>query len=141
MRDARPARIRASTPASASAGLDLLRAPLVGRFLRWRHARTAMQIPALLVAAAMIAHGLLGPSLAPKNLATVLGWVHVRGALVVALLLGGNFFCMACPFLLPRELARRLVAPARLWPRRLRNKWLSTALFVAVLFSYELFDL
>jgi hypothetical protein len=122
-------------------GTDLLRAPLLGRFLRWRHARVAMQAPALAIAVAMVLHGLFGPSLAPKNLATVLGWVHVRGALVLAMLVAGNFFCMACPFLLPREIARRFATPARLWPRRLRNKWLSIALFVGVLFAYELFDL
>ena len=89
----------------------------------------------------MILHGLFGPQLAPKNLATTLTWVHVRGALVLVLLLAGNFFCMACPFMLPRNLARRIVRPRRNWPRPLRNKWLSLALFVGVLFAYELFDL
>src|SRR5262245_25342945 len=115
---------------------DLTRTPVLGRFLRWRHARTALQLPTLVVACAMIVHGLVGPDLAPKNLATVLAWVHVRGALVIALLLAGNFFCMACPFLLPRELARRLAAPARLWPRGLRNKWLSIVLFAGILYVY-----
>jgi ferredoxin len=89
----------------------------------------------------MILHGLFGPTLAPKNLATTLTWVQFRGALVLVLLLAGNFFCMACPFMLPRQLARRFVRPRRNWPRRLRNKWLSLALFVLLLFAYELFDL
>jgi hypothetical protein len=89
----------------------------------------------------MIAHGLWGPSLAPKNLATTLTWVHFRGALVLVLLFAGNFFCMACPFMLPRNLARRFIRPRRNWPRPLRNKWLSLSLFVLVLFAYELFDL
>jgi hypothetical protein len=120
---------------------DLTRIPWLGPFLLWRHARTALQVPGLVIALAMVLHGLFGPSLAPKNLATVLGWVHVRGALVLTLLVAGNFFCMACPFMLPRDLARRLVAPTRNWPRPLRNKWLSIALFVLILFLYELFDL
>jgi ferredoxin len=120
---------------------DLLRVPLLGNLLRWRHARTLLQIPLFVVAALMILHGLMGPQLAPKNLATTLSWVHFRGALVLVLLLAGNFFCMACPFMLPRNLARRFVKPRRNWPRRLRNKWLALALFVAVLFAYELFDL
>ncbi len=127
--------------AEALHGTDLLRLPAVGRFLRWRWSRTALQVPALLVAVAMVAHGLFGPSLAPKNLATVLGWVHIRGALVLALLVAGNLFCMACPFVLVRDVARRLFKPVLNWPRALRNKWLSIGLFVAVLFAYELFDL
>lgn len=124
-----------------SARVDLLRVPVLGSFLRRRHARTLLQIPLLVVGVLMIVHGFFGPSLAPKNLATTLGWVHFRGALVVVLLLAGNFFCTACPFMLPRQLARRFVAPRRNWPRALRNKWLSLGLFVSILFAYELFDL
>jgi len=89
----------------------------------------------------MILHGLFGPSLAPRNLATTLTWVHFRGALVFVLLLAGNFFCLACPFMLVRNLARKFVRPARNWPRRLRNKWLSISLLVVMLFVYEWFDL
>jgi hypothetical protein len=48
---------------------------------------------------------------------------------------------MACPFMLPRELARRFFKPVLRWPRRLRNKWLSLGLFALVLFAYERFDL
>jgi ferredoxin len=120
---------------------DLLRWPLVGRLLGWRHARTLLQLPLFAVAVLMVAHGLYGPTLAPKNLATTLTWVHFRGALILVLLLAGNFFCMACPFMLPRNLARRFVKPRRNWPRRLRNKWLSLGLLVLFLFAYELFDL
>jgi ferredoxin len=79
--------------------------------------------------------------LAPKNLATVLTWVHYRGVLVLALLVAGNLFCMACPFMLPRNLARRFFQPTRFWPRRLRGKWVAVVLFALLLFAYELFDL
>jgi ferredoxin len=89
----------------------------------------------------MIWHGLTGPEVAPRNVATVFTWVHYRGALVLCLLVAGNFFCMACPFMLPRNLARKLVSPVRQWPAPLRKKWLAVGLLVAVLFSYELFDL
>lgn len=120
---------------------DWTRLPGIGRFLRWRHARTAMQIPPFLLGMAMIVHGFVGPQLAPRNLATLLTWVHYRGALVLVLLASGNLFCMACPFMLPRELARRFFKPILRWPRRLRNKWLSIGLFALVLFAYERFDL
>jgi len=89
----------------------------------------------------MILHGLFGPQLAPKNLATTYTWVHFRGALVFVLLLAGNFFCLACPFMLVRNLARKFFHPVRNWPRRLRNKWLSLGLFVTMLFVYEWLDL
>jgi ferredoxin len=126
---------------SHSYRFDLLRVPLVGRLLHWRHARTLLQIPLLIVSVAMVLHGLLGPSLAPKNLATTLSWVHFRGALVLILLAAGNFFCLACPFMLVRNFARKFFRPVRNWPRWLRNKWLSVCLFIAILFVYELFDL
>jgi hypothetical protein len=122
-------------------GTDWLRVPVLGRFLRWRHSRKVMQLPLFALAVVMIIHGLFGPQLAPRNLATLLTWIHFRGALVLALLVAGNLFCMACPFMLPREIARRFLKPRWHWPRRLRNKWLSLALFVLILFCYELFDL
>ena len=120
---------------------DLMTVPGIGRFLRWRHARTVLALPLFLLAALIVIDGLTGPQLAPKNLSTVLTWVHYRGFLVLALLVGGNLFCMACPFMLPRNLARHLFRPTRIWPRRLRNKWTSLGLFALLLFAYELFDL
>jgi polyferredoxin len=125
----------------AERGFDLLRVAGVGKFLGWRHSRTLLQIPVLLVAVVMMLHGFLGPALAPKNLATVLTWVHFRGVLVLVLLCAGNFFCLACPFMLLRNAARRLFRPRFDWPTWLRNKWLSVGLFIAILFAYERFAL
>ena len=71
---------------------DLLTVPVLGRFLKWRHSRTVLAIPLLFVSVAMILHGLFGPTISPKNLATVLTWVHFRGALVLVILVAGNFF-------------------------------------------------
>ena len=121
--------------------MDLLKVRVLGRFLRWRHARTALQIPVFAVSILMVLHGLFGPDLAPRNLATTLTWVHFRGAMVLVLLVAGNFFCMACPFMLPRQVARHLFLPRLNWPRKLRNKWLSIGLFIGILFAYEVFDL
>src|SRR5215510_10732908 len=121
--------------------MDLLRLPLIGSLLTRRHARTLLQIPLFIISAAMIFHGLFGPQLAPRNLATTLTWVHFRGALVFVLLFAGNVFCLACPFMLVRNVVRKFVRPVRNWPRRLRNKWLSIGLFVAMLFVYEWLDL
>ena len=39
----------------------------------------------------------------------------------LALLAIGNVFCLACPFLLPRTLARRFLPQGRTWPRPFRD--------------------
>jgi ferredoxin len=126
---------------SDSPPFDLMQVPGLARLFHWRHFRTFLQIPLLVVSVVMILDGLLGPSLAPKNLATTLSWVHFRGALVLVLLCAGNFFCLACPFMLLRNMARRFFRPHLNWPRKLRNKWLSAGLFVLILFCYEEFSL
>lgn len=133
-------------PASAKAAQisDLLTWPLLGPFLRWRHSRRVMQLMLLLVTGFVIFDGLLGPQQAPKNLATVTTWVHYRGLVVLSLLIVGNLFCMACPFMLPREVGRWLGRRLR-WqrgvPRRLRNKWLAAGVLILFFLMYELYDL
>jgi cytochrome c oxidase assembly factor CtaG len=122
---------------AARAGFDLLRVPLLGRFLKWRHARLCLQLPLLLLAAVMIYDGLRGPQVGAMNLAGVLPWIHWRGLVILGLLAAGNVFCTACPFLLPRTLARRVLPAGWSWPRRLRGKWLAVLLLVAFLWAYE----
>ena len=81
-------------PASVS-GFDLLRLPLLGRFLKWRHARLCLQVPLLMLAAVTIYDGLRGPQVGAMNLAGVLPWIHWRGLVVLGLLAAGNVSCMA----------------------------------------------
>jgi len=125
----------------ASAPVDLLRLPVMGRFLRWRHSRTVAQTGVLAVALLLVLDGFFGPQLAHRNWAGVLPWVHWRGFVVLALLVAGNVFCFACPFMLPRRLAKRLFPADRPWPRALRSKWLAAGLLVAFFWGYEAFDL
>lgn len=132
--------VTARMPASRPSRADVLRWPLLGPMLRWRHLRTTAQLVMLAVAGIVVAHGLFGPQLAPRNLSTVLTWIHYRGLLIGVLIAAGNAFCGACPMILVRDLGRRLHVPARAWPIRLRSKWVALALFAAILFSYELFD-
>lgn len=120
---------------------DLLALPVIGRLLGWRHARTSAQVLVLVVASLVVFDGLLGPPQAAKNLAGVLPWVHWRGLIVLAILIAGNLFCFACPFMLPRRLAKRLLPANRAWPTRLRGKWIALALLVLFFWSYEVFDL
>lgn len=121
--------------------LDLLRVPLLGALLRWKHNRTVAQFILFGLAAAIIVDGLLGSPIASKNVATVAAWVHYRGLVVLALLLAGNLFCAACPFVLPRKFAKWIGRPTQRWPQFLRNKWLALLGLVAIVYSYELFDL
>lgn len=123
------------------ARFDLLQVPLLGPFLRWKHNRTAAQLVLFGLAALIIIDGLLGSPLAAKNVATVAVWVHYRGFVVLALLVAGNLFCAACPFVLPRKFAKWLGRPRHRWPKALRNKWLALIGFVAIVYSYELFNL
>ena len=75
------------------------------------------------------------------NLAGVLPWIHWRGLVVLGLLAAGNLFCMACPFTLPRTLARRWLPQGWNWPRRLRSKWPAVVLLGLFLWAYEAFSL
>ena len=138
--------VRRAAPACCLAarrhrGFDVLRVPLLGSMLKWRHARVAMQVPMFLLAALLIADGLRGPQVAAMNLAGVLPWIHWRGLLILSLLALGNVFCMACPFMLPRTIARRWLPANWNWPRWLRSKWLAVGLLGLFLWAYEAFSL
>jgi ferredoxin len=109
--------------------------------LRWRHARLCLQLPLLFLAAILIYDGMTGPAVAPMNLAGVLPWIHWRGLVILGLLAMGNVFCMACPFTVPRTLARRWLPQGRSWPRWLRSKWLAIGLLGLFLWAYEAFAL
>lgn len=116
---------------------DVLRWPVVGRLLRWRWGRLAVQSVTVLLAILFVYDGFTGPQFAPENLATVGVWLHYRGLVVLALLLAGNLFCMGCPFTVPRTLARRVSRAGRRWPQRLRNKWVAISVLGLYFFLYE----
>lgn len=122
-------------------GYDLLRLPFIGSVLKHRHGRLMLQSLLLGFSLLLVVDGLWGKQRAPQNLATVASWVHYRGLVVLALLLAGNLFCMACPFTLPRTLAKRLSLRGGRFPKVLRNKWLSAVGLFTLFFLYEWLDL
>ncbi len=124
----RPVRIQSARP----------RRDLTFALARWRR---PLQVAMLLVAAAVIADGWWGPQVTPLNLAGVLPWIHWRGLSILALLLAGNMFCMACPFTLVRDVARKILPAGLRWPRYLRNKWIPFGLLFLYLWAYEAFAL
>jgi cytochrome c oxidase assembly factor CtaG len=128
-------------PMAAKKGFDLLLVPVIGPFLRAQSGRRLMQAVLFMIAIAVIVDGLIGPQVSSMNLAGVLPWTYWRVFVIVALLAAGNFFCMACPFMLFRELGRRLGLRQRSWPQALRSKWFAVALLVLFFWGYEVFSL
>ncbi len=125
----------------ANGRFDLLRLPWLGRWLRWRYGRMALQSIAFAAAVLVIADGFFGHSMGAMNLAGVLPWTYVRAFGVIALLVVGNIFCLSCPFMLPRELGHRLGLARFRWPRWLRSKWMAIALLILFFWSYEAFSI
>lgn len=116
----------------------------------FRSARTRWMLRAAMFALAVlvIVDGIMGPQVSPLNIAGVLPWIHWRGILVLTLLMGGNFFCMACPFTSLQKsvtwIAKTLRVPVprrRSWPHSLRNKWLAIVVLGIFFWSYEAFAL
>ncbi len=134
----RASRRTASPPAR---GFDLFSLPAVAWFFKSRYGRQSLQAVMLLASAAIIVDGLFGHQMSSMNLAGIVPWTYARALFVLALLLIGNLFCMSCPFMLPRELAKKIAGSlglARLpWPRALRNKWLSLTLLGVFFWAYE----
>jgi cytochrome c oxidase assembly factor CtaG/ferredoxin len=128
-------------PHSRHRVFDLFRVPILGPVLHSKAFRRGMQVVMLILAIAVILDGFLGPQLSPMNLAGVLPWTHWRGFTVIALLFAGNLFCMACPFMLVRDLGRRWLPATWTWPRSLRNKWLPALLLALYFWAYEAFSL
>lgn len=128
-------------PQRPATALDLLHLPLLGPLLRWRWGRLVFQLILLSITALIPYDGFTGPQLASTNNATILAWVHYRGLVLLVLLLVGNLFCFACPFTIPRTLARRLSLAGRRWPRRLRNKWTAIGGLFLIFLLYEWLDL
>ena len=95
----------------------------------------------MLAAGVIVYDGLRGPPVGAMNLAGVLPWIHWRGLVVIGMLAVGNVFCMACPFMLPRDSGSPLAHGDPRWPTWLRNKWLSVMLLVIFLWAYEVFAL
>jgi cytochrome c oxidase assembly factor CtaG len=141
IRDAQLASRPATSVPSRRPPWDLLQLPVVRWLFRTPLFRRALQVMMFLLAALVMWDGWFGPPVAALNLGGVLPWIEWRGLVVITLLIAGNFFCMGCPFLLPRELGKRMFRPHRRWPHRLRNKWMAAALLVAYLISYEAFSL
>ena len=138
---AAPVREMSLSPSMPRRPFDLLRVPVIGPVMRWRYFRKTLQLSLFLVALAVVVDGLFGPQVPVMNLGGVLPWTYWRGLTVVALLVAGNLFCMACPFTFARDLGRSIFPAAGRWPRLLRSKWLAVGLLATYFWAYEFFHL
>ena len=117
----------ATRPQFASVVRPVARCPLLGRFLKWRHARFDLANSAARPGGDRDSDGLLGPQVGAMNLAGVLPWIHWRG--LSCWVCWWPATCSAWPVrsccrgTLARRCCRR-----RAWPRWLRSKWLAVAL-------------
>ncbi len=121
--------------------LDLLRVPLASGVLRSRFGRVVLQTASFLALVAVVVDGLRGTSLSSMNLSGAFAWNLIRPVCLIGILLAGNFFCMACPFTLPREAARVLGLARFEWPSWLRGKWPAIVLMGLFFWAYEQFAL
>jgi len=128
-------------PRSEAEPFDLLRAPFVGRLLRSRYGRPALQAVSLLVITGVIVHGFWGTRLTSMNLAGAMVWNIFRPLNLLLFIFAGNLFCMACPFTLPRALAKCLGLGRLRWPSWLKNKWVPVVLMITFFWAYEQFAL
>ncbi|MGC8549432.1 MAG: cytochrome c oxidase assembly protein [Acidobacteriaceae bacterium] len=131
------ARIRRPTPKS----FDLLQTPILGPMLRSRFGRAGLQSLTLLLIAALILDGLHGTPITGLNLAGSVLWNLLRPINLLLFFLAGNLFCLACPFTLPRELARFFGLGKLNFPRWLKNKWPAILLLLLFFWAYEHFSL
>jgi len=135
----------ASATSQRTGRLDLFTLPGAGAFFKSRYGRQSLQALMLLAATGIVVDGFFGHQMSSMNLAGIVPWTYARALFVLALLLLGNLFCMSCPFMLPRELAKKVATAlgfARLpWPRHLRGKWFSAVLLGLFFWAYEAFAL
>jgi hypothetical protein len=137
----RPARV--VTRVSRRSSFDLVQITLPrSRAKRWQlpTLRRGAQIVMLALAVIVMLDGFFGPQVTPINMAGVLPWIHWRALAVLALLAVGNLFCMACPFMLVRDMGRKILPAHLRWPRALRTKWLSVVLLGIYLWTYEAYS-
>ena len=119
--------------------IDLLRTPGLGRFLRWKHNRTAVQLLLFGVAAIMIVDGLFGDQLAVRGDGGGVG--ALPGSDRVGVALGWQSLLCRLPISVVAQVGPLVGRPTQRWPKALRNKWLAAAGLVGMLFLYEWLDL
>lgn len=136
-----PLRLSHAVASSSSdySKLDLLRYQPLASFVRWRPFQFIFQVLFVLTFLLIIVCGLLGTQVTYLNLAPILTWNIWWGGLIFAILFFGKIWCLVCPWNAIATWLQRLTfwARSRLslslnlrWPRRWRNIYIATGLFM-----------
>jgi polyferredoxin/nitrous oxide reductase accessory protein NosL len=119
---------------------DLLRFRTIYALLR-ADAFRLIQVPVVALFFIIIAAGLFGTQVGGRNIATVLTWVIWWVALVFMIIFLGKAWCTVCPWnavagwIQRKSLLRTrrdLFTLNRKWPKKLRNIYPATALFIVL---------
>ncbi len=136
--------IRRGNPDTPSAGyprLDLLGNASVRAVVRARPFQFFLRVPFVLVFLFIIFAGFFGTQAPGKNIAPLLTWTIWWAALILFILFFGKAWCLVCPWNAIAEWLQRLTLWSKKettislnfrWPRRLRNIYLATGLFVGL---------
>ncbi len=130
-------------PASSSAGwrLDLLQSSVVTAMVRARTFQFFLRLPFVFLFLFIIFAGLFGAQSSDRNIASLLTWTVWWASLVIFILFLGKIWCLVCPWNAIAEWIQRLtfwkkkettISLNLPWPRRLRNIYLATGLFVGL---------
>ena len=119
------------------AGRNLLKIPLLARFLRSRWYPGIFQAPVAAVFGLVAYQLLAGPDTAHKNAGTALMWVLWWPLLPITFVVLGRFWCAVCPFGAISDFVQKWVGVNRPVPRFLKvyGIWIIDAQFLAITWS------
>lgn len=117
--------------------LDLLRIPLIRRFLRSRWYPAVFQWPTLIIFTLIIYQLMLGPRAAHDNFGTALTWVLWWPMIPIIFVFLGRFWCAICPFATISDLVQKFVGNNRPVPKFLKQYgiWIIDATFILITWS------
>ncbi|MBI1894229.1 MAG: 4Fe-4S binding protein [Candidatus Rokubacteria bacterium] len=119
------------------AALNLLEIPWLRQVLTSPAFAPALQIPVLLLTAAVVLIGLVDVQDGAVNLATKLTWILWWPGIVFSFVLVGRLWCVMCPFGALNEWTARATGTQRMFPKALRHLWLATFAFVLLTWADE----
>jgi len=118
---------------------DFMRLPGLARLLGRPWFRLSLQLPIVTVFVLILCAGLFGNPAPERNIAPVLTWTIWWTCLALVILLLGKVWCTVCPWMAIAEWLAKLgfrkrrdgtVGLGKRWPKRLRNIWIATLMFV-----------
>ncbi len=121
-------------------GSDLLKWPVIGKLVRWKHFPALLVAPTALIFTFVVLAGLFGEQ-NTSNPAILLTWILWWPAIIFTFILLGRIWCMACPFGWVGDLAQKIFSFQLKAPKILKNMWWRVGLFLALTWATTLWAL